>query len=224
MPQQDGQVAEPSILILANGDWTDETRLRSVFAHASYTIATDGAWTKAQRLGLHVDTVIGDLDSLTPDEAARAEATTQVLSYPTEKDWTDLELAIDLALTMSPKCIVIYGALGDRLDHSLTAVFLLEKVAVRGVPIELISGYETAWFVPDELVLSDVQAGDRVSLLPISDEAVVSTDGLRYALRDEVLARAASRGVSNVVESVPVRISVQSGQLLVIHARQEGGS
>lgn len=218
MLQQDEHKAETSILIVANGDWTDDSRLRSASAGASYTIATDGAWAKAQQFGLHVDTVIGDLDSLTLDEAARAEATTEVLSYPTEKDWTDLELAIDLALTVSPKHIVIYGALGDRLDHSLAAVFLLEKVAARGVPIELIAGSETARFVADGLVLSEVQAGDRVSLLPISDKATVSTAGLRYALAHEVLVRPASRGVSNVVESVPVRITVHAGRLLVIHA------
>jgi len=218
MPQQDKHAGEASILILANGDWTDEARLHSASERATCTIATDGAWAKAQRLGLHVDTVIGDHDSLTLDEAAQAQALTEVLSYPSEKDWTDLELAIDLALTMAPKRIVLYGALGDRLDHSLAAIFLLEKVVARGIPIELIAGEETAWLVKDEIVLDEARVGDRISLLPISDKAVVSTVGLRYALTDETLVRAASRGVSNVVDEACVRISVQSGHVLVIHA------
>jgi len=222
MPRSDEHATGVSILILANGDWTDEARLRSASERSAHTIAADGAWAKAQCLGLHVDTVIGDLDSLTLDEAAHAEAATEVLSYPMDKDWTDLELALDLALTMSPERIVVFGALGDRLDHSLAAVFLLEKAATHDVPIELIGNQETAWPVLDEIVLHEARAGDRVSLLPISDEVVVSTAGLRYGLSNETLVRAASRGVSNVVAGAPVRIVVQSGRLLVIHAPNHG--
>ena len=208
----------PIILILADGDWPSEDRLRSAVRATQWTIAADGAFSKAKKLGIHVDCVVGDFDSLSPDDAARARAEAKVDVYPTEKDWTDLELAIDLALTYSPSRIVIYGAIGSRLDHSLAAVFLLEKILSHGVDAELVAGRETARLTSEELVLRDVRIGDRVSILPISKQAIVETTGLQYGLKEEKIDRSLSRGISNVVKSVPVQVRVTSGLVLVIHA------
>jgi len=213
---------QPVILVLADGDWLNDESLLAAARAAQWTIAADGAFSKAKKLGIHVDRVVGDLDSLSPDDAARARAQTKVDVYPAEKDWTDLELAIDLALTYSPGRIIIYGAVGSRLDHSLAAVFLLEKIASRGVDAELIAGRETARLADEELVLRDIRIGDRVSILPISKQAVVETTGLQYGLQDEKIDRSASRGVSNVVNSIPVQIRLTSGLVLVIHAPSEG--
>ena len=210
-----------TILILADGDWPNEDRLRVASARATTIFAADGAWAKARRLGITVDRVVGDLDSLSPDEAAQAEAETEVHAYPAEKDWTDLELAIDLALALSPDRILLYGVLGDRLDHSLAAIFLLEKISSRGIAVELLADRETAWIASTTLVLDAVSEGDRLSLLPVSEQAAITTTGLRYALDGETLLRTASRGVSNVVEQPPVRIDVHSGTVLVIHAPAE---
>ena len=75
--------------------------------------------------------------------------------------------------------------------------------------------------IGDRTVLADVEPGDALSLLPISDFVRVSTTGLQYELDDETLHRAASRGVSNVVRQPPIVIDVHSGRLLVIHDRRE---
>jgi len=213
--------AETTILILADGDWPNDDRLRVAAARATTILAADGAWAKARRLGIAVDRVVGDFDSLSADEASQAKAETKIHAYPTNKDWTDLELAIELALTLSPDRILLYGVLGDRLDHSLAAIFLLERISTRGIAVELLANRETAWIARTTLVLDAVSNGDRLSLLPVSRQAVITTTGLRYALHGETLVRAASRGVSNVVVQSHVRIDVHSGAVLVIHAPAE---
>ncbi|HTD50939.1 MAG TPA: thiamine diphosphokinase, partial [Acidimicrobiia bacterium] len=59
-------------------------------------IAADSGLGVAMALGVHVDHLVGDLDSAAPHavDAAVASGTT-VERHPAEKDATDLELAFD---------------------------------------------------------------------------------------------------------------------------------
>ena len=214
-----------TVLILANGVWAGPERLRPLVASADHIIAADGGYSKALVHGVHVDEVIGDLDSIpaAAREALAEAASPAVRTFPRDKDSTDLELALDHALRRDPSQIILLGVLGDRIDHALTGLHLLEKGIQAGVPILVVAGNETARLVHDEATLDDIELGDRVSLIPFSDSALVTTEGLRYRLRSEKLRRTASRGVSNEVVQLPVRMIVEAGLLLVVHAPREGG-
>ena len=219
---EDVERVDDTILILANGSWDGIDRLRVVAPRATYTIATDGAWGKASDAGIAVDATVGDFDSLAPEARTELEETpTRVLPHPPDKDWTDLELAIDLALSRSPHHVILFGAFGGRIDQTLANVFLLERLLDRGVAVEAIAGDETVWLIEGTFALPIGAPGDRVSLLPISDDVDVTTDGLAYPLRNEPLIRAASRGISNVIERVPATIDVQRGRLLVVYGPAE---
>lgn len=212
------------ILILADGDWGDADAVRALRRTCGLCLAADGAWAKARSAGVPVDAVVGDLDSLSP--AARADldrSSTPVVAFPRTKDWTDLELAIDHALRQGPTRIVIYGALGGRIDHTITNLHLMEKGFAAGVPIEIVSPTETVRLIDGDLALPGVRVGDVVSLVPITEWAQVRTQGLEYELHDERLFRSASRGVSNVVRELPVRVFVAEGRLLVVHTHGARG-
>jgi thiamine pyrophosphokinase len=209
-----------TVLILANGVWGESADVRSMAERADVVIAANGGYAKALAARVPVNMVVGDVDSL-DDASLRtlAGSSVEVRRYPADKDWTDLELAIDEALKRSPGRITIVGALGSRIDHALTNVHLLERGLDAGVPIELESGAESVSLTGGRRELADARVGARVSLVPISESVRVSTAGLRFALYEDVLYRAASRGVSNLVYEVPAVVSVSSGRLLVIHAR-----
>lgn len=70
---------------------------------------------------------IGDFDSVSPKELADLkENITDVRSFPSEKDDTDTELAIQLALEMFPEAnVAVYGATAGRLDHLLSNLFVV---------------------------------------------------------------------------------------------------
>lgn len=211
-------MSDDSILILANGEWGDTKRLTDLVGCAARVIATDGAWAKAVAAEIPVDCVIGDLDSLTSSQrASLLNSNLEVQIHPTSKDRTDFELAVDDALGLSPAKLIVFGAVGGRVDHTLANVLVLEKAVGQAVEVELIAGDETAWPIRGEFTLPSGRPGDRISLLPFSDEAVVRTEGLRYRLDDEALRRTSARGVSNVIDTLPVRVTVRSGTLLVVH-------
>jgi thiamine pyrophosphokinase len=223
------------VLILGNGSWDRIELLPDLAAAAAYTIAADGGFAKVRRLGIRVDLVIGDLDSLNSEEQAdlvigdldslnseeQAElkkSGTETITYPAEKDRTDLELALDHAISLEPQKIVLFGVLGGRLDQSLANIFLLEKAARRGIASEIVAGAERIYLVHDQLELAAAAPGDLVSLIPLSAEVRgVRTWGLKYGLQRERLYRASSRGVSNKVVALPAGVELTKGLLLVIH-------
>lgn len=211
-----------TVLILGNGPWRGVELLPELAAQADYIIAADGGFARARRLGLRVDLVVGDLDSLGPGERAELEASgIETVVHPRAKDQTDLELALEEALRLEPKPrkIRLFGVLGARLDQTLANIFILEKAGRAGVEAEIISGRERVWLVHDRLELP-AEVGDLVSLLPLTAEAGgIRTWGLEYPLRGESLFRAGSRGLSNRVCALPAGLELERGLLLVIHRR-----
>jgi thiamine pyrophosphokinase len=110
---------------------------------------------------------------------------------------------------------VLVGFLGGpRLDHELANVLLLTRLPVPAVLVDganecraLRSGEAWSWAA---------ESGELVSLLPVSGEAQgVSTRGLRWALDGDSLALGDTRGVSNEPVADQVRVSLESGVLLV---------
>jgi thiamine pyrophosphokinase len=212
-----------SVLIVADGVWEDDALARQLASEAEFVIAADGGFAKALRASVHVDLVVGDFDSL--DDAERSEVERMHIEtrrFPAAKDASDLELALGEALAQGPHRIWILGALGQRLDHTLTNVHLLERGLDAGVDVRLVDGSRSIALVGGRHAIAGADVGDRVSLIPLSPSVRASTAGLRYPLEDEELRRAASRGVSNEVVSVPALVEVTRGQLLVIHVRRGG--
>jgi len=187
-------------------------------------IAADSGVTLADALGLRVDVVIGDMDSIAPEMLAVLEVHgAEIHGYRREKDETDLELALRFAAEQGAQAIRVIGAVGDRLDHTLSNIALLALPALAGLDVRLVPRGQMAWLAaPGECVLEGAP-GDTVSLLPM-DGAVegLETDGLYYPLRQERLTFGPARGMSNVMTGAQARVRSASGLLLIIHTAGEG--
>lgn len=181
-------------------------------------IAADGGARVAFALGLSVRVVIGDLDSITADELALLEgAGARVLRYPAEKDETDLELALLYAAGQGATRIRILGAMGDRLDQTISNLYLLALPALAGRDVRIVAGRQEAYLLPAGGVIMGAP-GDTISLLPLNGPAHgVRTEGLEYPLRGEDLIFGPARGVSNLMNGTTARVTVESGLLLVVH-------
>lgn len=209
------------IVIFANGELNDGPLVRRALAEAQggLAVAADGGARLAQACGARLDAVIGDLDSLTAAEVAALRASgATVLSYPEEKDETDLELALLWAVEQGAAWIRVIGGIGGRFDQTISNLHLLALPALRGCDARLVAGVQQTWLLyPPEGVIEGAP-GDTVSLLPLSGRAVgVRTDGLRYPLHGETLALGPARGVSNVLAEAQARVRLQEGVLLVVH-------
>lgn len=180
-------------------------------------VAADSGAGHAHALGLRVDVAVGDFDSISPavlEEVERSDA--RVERHPRDKDATDLELALDVALGFQPRRILVVGGAGGRLDHLLGELMLLASEPYAAVEIDAQLGRAAVHVVRRERRLSG-RPGELISLFAVHGAATrVVTEGLVYPLRDEELAPGSSRGVSNLFAEPFVRVSLGAGVVLAV--------
>ncbi|MCH8982884.1 MAG: thiamine diphosphokinase [Acidobacteria bacterium] len=181
---------------------------------ADLIIAADGGYDSAAELGFGVDVLVGDLDSIAatsiPDHVI-------VERHPADKDQTDLELALELAIREDPSRLVVVSGAGGRHDHELaTAALLCSRRWERIDELDWLSSRSRAHVVRGRRILHG-DIGSILSLIPAAEAASgITTKGLKWNLTDETLLYGETRGVSNVMTSPVADIRVASGCLMVV--------
>jgi len=221
MPAEES-VSNGVVVVVAGGNSPDPGALLQVPLGVP-VIAADKGLEHAISLGLEVTVAVGDFDSASPDVVAGAEAgVTTVERHPAEKDATDLELALDRALSMSPVRIVVLGGDGGRLDHLLSTLLLLGSNRYAEVEIDAFIGPARVYVVREQRAIEG-EPGELVSLLALHGPAEgVRTEGLAYPLDGATLEAGSTLGVSNVLVGKRARVSVGHGVLLVVCPRGRG--
>ena len=209
-----------SVLVVLNGD-IDTAFLAQQLASAEQVVAADGGTRAVTAAGGICHVIVGDGDSLGVDGLARAREVNpdvEVRRYPTAKDATDAELAIQAALEVDPDRIVVVGAFGGaRLDHEFATLMLLANERWRDRDVVLADGRREVRLVTDRTEIHGL-AGDMVTLLAVGGPvANMQSCGLSYELDGRSLAVGSSLGVSNELTGPRAELSVGSGLLLLIH-------
>lgn len=204
-------------IIIANGQIHDSDFYRSLVAPTDLVICADGGANNALALGLQPKVVVGDLDSLDQSLRSRLEKMhCQFIVHPARKDETDLELAVKYAAEQGAQEMVILGALGDRLDHTLANVLLLALPELRPVKAKILDGRQELFLIRDGALIEG-QVGDTLSLLPLTEEVTgIYTEGLEYPLENGTLYLGPARGVSNTLTAPQARVRVGQGLLLAV--------
>jgi thiamine pyrophosphokinase len=181
-----------------------------------WVVAADSGADHARRLGLTVDVIVGDLDSIDPATLmAFPDAT--IHDHPVDKDATDLELALQLVAADSDVSrVVVIGGSGGRLDHFLANAATLSSPSLAHVDVVWIAHPGRVTVVHDIARLHG-SVGEQVSLVPIGgDVQGVRTTGLRWPLDHETLTFGSSRGVSNELAKAVATVAVTDGVLLAV--------
>jgi thiamine pyrophosphokinase len=207
--------------VFANGELAEPDRLKTMLRPGDALFAADGGQRHLAKMGLRPERVIGDLDSIDPDELSRLEEAGVILErYPVDKDETDLELAIRRVIQEGFRALRIAGSLGGRLDQTLGNLFLLQQPELAGLDVRLEDGSEEVFLIRQQGEITGAP-GDTVSLLPLNGPAQgVTTVGLKYPLRHETLYPDKTRGISNVMLAEKAGVSISSGLLICIHSRK----
>lgn len=210
------------VLIFANGDLSDGPMVRRALTASSepFVIAADGGARLAKHLDLHVDLIIGDMDSLDDEDlTAFAAQNIEIQRHPPEKDATDLELALKKTVDYDPEWVRIIGGLGNRFDQTLANVYLLALPQLNNSDVALVAGQQEIRLLHPGRHRFTGQPGDTVSLIPIGgDVHGITTEHLYYPLNDETLYFGPARGVSNVMRGEWAQVTHKTGMLLLIHA------
>jgi thiamine pyrophosphokinase len=201
-----------TILIFAGGD-PPEPDLAQEIPAADLVMAADSGYDAAVSLGYSVDVLVGDLDSIVtqtvPDHVI-------VERHPADKDQTDLDLALELAMRDEPSRVVVVGGTGGRLDHELATASLICDERWADIEVDWVSSRARAHVIRRRrIVHGDV--GAIVTLLAVGGPVSgLTTRGLKWELANATFVPGSTWGVSNLMQTPIADIKVGSGCLLVV--------
>lgn len=180
-------------------------------------IAADGGYQNAERLGVRVDVLLGDFDTL--GEPKDVDERTEILRVPAEKDFTDTQLAVETAMERGADDIVIIGGLGGRLDHTLSNLAILEDLCARHVFALITDGQNRVRYLNATSMLIAKSQFRYLSLIAATERARgVSVEGCRYPLKNATLSRNVQYAISNEITGNCALISLKRGALYVIES------
>jgi thiamine pyrophosphokinase len=224
----DGKRNKSSVFLIISGgkidsDWLKDWLNRNI---VTYCIAADRGLETADSLGINVDLILGDYDSVDKNVLNKYKKTAEVLTYPPEKDYTDTHIAVKKAVEKivadglkDSAAIYIAGATGTRLDHTMTNIFVLDEALKAGVSAFIIDRHNKIYIKDSKFIIKkSEQFGEYVSFIPMTEKVKISLDGMKYNLTDFELTHGNSLCQSNEIVGDEAKIDIEYGKLIVIEA------
>ena len=182
-------------------------------------IAADAGYLTAQRMGITPDVLLGDFDTLGIENIPEG---IECLRVPAEKDDTDTQLAVQVALERGATEIVIVGGLGGRVDHTLSSLAILEMLwerKERRVYAIFTDGKNRARFIRNSGVILPHEHYRFFSLIA-ADEKVkgITLEGCKYPLKNGQILRTHQWAVSNEVVGNCALVEIKRGGVWVIES------
>lgn len=201
--------------ILLGGELIRTPRLDAQIA-GTRVIAADSGMLHAAMLGVTPELWAGDFDSVTAEDRARFDHVPQV-EFPSEKDMTDGELAVEEAMKRGATSLVFAGAFGGaRADHGYLHLAAALSLTERGVESLLTSGnQEGAPLLPGRKAEFDYAPGTLFSVIGFTDIAGLTISGVHWPLEKRHVPFGSSLTISNVV-SDRLTVEITSGRAILI--------
>ena len=217
--------------------------LKTTPEEGDIVIAADSGYKNAQALNLTVDVLIGDMDSINKvPETGKME----IIRLPAEKDLTDTQAAVGLAIDRGVDNICIIGGIGTRLDHTLSNISILEDIEgyfsaplgkrrkffglnkqlrmARQINATITNGFNRVRFLRDNSAIIPKNPYFKYISLICAEESAkgVCIDGVKYPLQNARLTRRNQYAVSNEITGNCAFVAVQKGAVYVIESYDDG--
>jgi thiamine pyrophosphokinase len=214
---------ENKVLILTGGR-IEEEFLRNQIAKENYSmlIAADHGLIMADRLQLSLDYIVGDFDSVSEELLEKyRRISTPIQTFPTEKDKTDTQIAIELALMNNATSIDLIGATGTRLDHVFANIHLLVLPMQLNIKACILDANNKIYLNNQSFaIVKKEQFGDFVSFLPFQEEVRgLTLKGFKYPINGVTLTAGNSLCISNEILEEEAFVVISSGTLIAIESR-----
>lgn len=185
-------------------------------------IAVDKGLESLYLLKILPNHIVGDFDSV--NETIINFYNTKnipIHKYNPEKDYTDTDIAIKLAISLNSTNITIIGATGTRLDHTLANIHILCTCLEEEIPCEIIDPHNKIYLIKSKIELEKSNIyGKYISLIPLTSTVNgVTLNGFKYPLKDYTLKIGESLGISNEVVDDVAKIEIKQGILIVIESK-----
>ncbi len=200
-----------------------------------YVIAVDAGVLAAEKMGLSVDYLVGDFDTLGEENLRKWEDMEGITirKYAPEKDDTDMEIAVKLAIELEgkkgkqegahsffPEQVLLVGATGTRLDHTIANIFLLEQFEEAGISACIMDAHNriSVHYTGFSFWRQD-QYGKYLSFAALTSKVTgLTLKGFYYPLDQYTLFQNSSRCISNEAAEEKLFVEFTGGKLLMVES------
>ena len=174
-------------------------------------IAADGGYSYLEQQHITPDCIVGDFDSL-----SEIPKHNHIITFPKEKDDTDMGLAIEAGIDKGYRYFYLYGGTGGRLDHTLANIQLLACLADQNKQGFLLDETTVITVIRNTSLSLPERESGIISVFSFHKEAKgVTLLGLKYPLTNATVTNLHPIGVSNEFTGKPATVTVAEGTLIV---------
>ena len=180
------------------------------FKVSTYDIigCTDGAYLYAKNLPVKLDFVLGDFDSLNPEDVKDIEIIKKL-----DQNYTDFEKAVHYLIENKINYIDLWGTSGKDDDHFLGNLSVLIQYHKK---IEIVFHTDTQYFfMAKKENIIKLEKDKIVSLFPLNTVKEITTSGLQFPLQKEDLKLGKRIGIRNKSIENEIKISFKKGKMLI---------
>lgn len=180
-------------------------------------IAADSGYENAIALGEKPDILLGDFDSI----SVRPDKDIETVEVPSEKDFTDTQLAIETAVRKGADDIVIIGGLSGRLDHTLSNLSALEDLWSKRIHAVATDGFNRVRYIDSSSALIPRSHYKYLSVIAVSDVLKgVDIEGCKYPLKNAKISRSFQFAVSNEIVGNCALIAIRKGKAFIVESAE----
>ena len=216
-----------AVLIISGGSINVDWLMEWMKEHeVIYCIAADKGLETAHGMGIKVDYILGDYDSVDNDVLVEYRGNTEVVTYPPEKDYTDTHIAVKKGIeaiksmnAIDDICLYVAGATGTRIDHTMTNIYVLNEALEAGITAYIIDEYNKVYIKDESFkIAKEKQYGKYVSFIPMTERVELSLDGMKYTLSQYILTQGKSICQSNEIVDDEAIITINGGKIVVVES------
>ena len=206
-------------LIISSGKINDYTLLDNLINKNDHIVCADGGIDHIIKIDRIPNIVLGDLDSISDLGIKYIEdKKIKINKFPTIKDNTDTELAINYLNNIGVDEITLIGGTGTRLDHTIANILLMKRFNQNHKVLRIIDDNNIIHYVVDDIKIKRMD--ERfISIIPLNYEGItVSLSGFKYPLDHKFIEFSSTLGISNEIKDEIGIITIHEGEALVFES------
>lgn len=200
-----------------------EEAIKPLMKEEGIVLGVDRGALFALEEGITVDIAVGDFDSISEDEKERIDQEVgEVLSFPTDKDDTDTEIALLYALEhYKGSRVYLYNWYGGRIDHLYSILLVALQVRFEAlIPnLHFVSKKnQISYYLPGQHRVDKLEEMDYLSYILLTEVQELTLNDVKYPLEKSSFERPVAL-ISNEFLDNQARFSFTEGIVATIQSR-----
>ncbi|GAA0121491.1 MAG: thiamine diphosphokinase [Clostridium argentinense] len=204
------------IAIVSGGKAPSKEILESYIEKGYEIIAADSGANCLYQYGITPKILLGDFDSIDKKVLNYFKEKTEILTVPSEKDFTDTDLALNIAIEHKSEEVVFLGCTGSRMDHFLGNLCVLYRALKENIKAYIVDENNSITMINTPTTISG-KKGDCFSLIAFKEDVKnLTIKGAKYELNSYYLNLSDNLTLSNEFIEEQVSLTFDSGTVILM--------